>query len=82
MPEYLENQYKEMLADLLNLLFSKSTLFYQQILFKQVLFDFDYEMNLKVRGINPGQLLTALCYNLKIEVDFEPKDVYFGTPYA
>ncbi|CAD8086242.1 unnamed protein product [Paramecium primaurelia] len=82
MSDFIEMQYKEQLADLLNLLFSKSNIFYEQILFKQVLFDFNYDLNLKLKGICSGSLLSALQYNLKFESKFEPKDIIFGTPYA
>lgn len=39
-------------------------------------------MNLKIRGLNPGGLLAAICFNLKVDTDFEPKDIYYGTPYS
>jgi hypothetical protein len=43
--------------------------------------DFNYDLEVNVKGLCPGGLLHALAYNMKIEIDFEPMEVYFSTPY-
>jgi hypothetical protein len=52
------------------------------VIFKQVQYDFDYDLEVPIKGLSPGGLLFAVLYNLKVDMFFEPMDVYVSTPYA
>ena len=80
--DYLDSIFKDVLSDFLNMVFSPlSTFFWDQVVAKQLINDFDYDMEIRIKGISPGALLGALMYNLKVDLSFEPMYICCSTPY-